>query len=92
MDTVVWLMQGEVPEFIYVVTHAHDAVLAKSGIDDSLTVVMKYKSGVIATIDSCRETTYGYDVRVEVGVVSSLPSVDVDVAVVVYVHAWRCLL
>ncbi|KAK7090485.1 hypothetical protein V1264_010275 [Littorina saxatilis] len=66
VDIIVWLTQAELPEFIYVVTHAHDQVLADKGVDDSLTVVIKYKSGVIATIDSCRETTYGYDIRVEV--------------------------
>nr|KAG5690963.1 hypothetical protein BaRGS_027282 [Batillaria attramentaria] len=56
-DIIVWLTQCEQPEFIYVVTHAHDAELAVNNIADSLTVVIKYKSGVIATIDSCRETT-----------------------------------
>ncbi|KAL8597918.1 hypothetical protein ACOMHN_063814 [Nucella lapillus] len=66
VDMIVWLTQGEEPELIYVLTHAHDEVLAERGIDDSLTVLLKYRSGIIATIDSCRETTYGYDIRVEV--------------------------
>ncbi|XP_076435593.1 myo-inositol 2-dehydrogenase-like [Babylonia areolata] len=66
VDMIVWLTQGEVPELIYVVTHAHDEVLSEKGIDDSLTVLIKYRSGIIATIDSCRETTYGYDIRLEV--------------------------
>lgn len=66
VDMIVWLTQGQEPEFIYVVTHSHDAELAEAGVADSITVLLKYKSGVIAAIDSCRETTYGYDIRVEV--------------------------
>ncbi|XP_025078582.1 uncharacterized protein LOC112554776 [Pomacea canaliculata] len=66
VDMIVWLTQGQEPEFIYVITHSHDAELAEAGVADSITVLLKYKSGVIAAIDSCRETTYGYDIRVEV--------------------------
>lgn len=66
VDTIVWLTDAELPESIYVITHAHDAELAETGVADTIVVVIKYKSGIIATIDSCRETNYGYDMRIEV--------------------------
>jgi predicted dehydrogenase len=49
VDNVAWLTQAEVPELIYVLTHAHDRELAQSGVADTLTVVIRYKSGVVAT-------------------------------------------
>ena len=66
IDTLVWLTDGQVPESIYVETHAHDQTLAESGVHDALMVLLKYKSGIIATVDICRECSYGYDIRLEV--------------------------
>lgn len=65
-DFLTWIMQGTAPESIYVVTHAHDPIMAEIGQPDVCSVIMKYPDGSVAMLDACRESCYGYDNRVEV--------------------------
>ncbi|XP_064615372.1 uncharacterized protein LOC135479460 isoform X2 [Liolophura sinensis] len=64
-DFMSWIMQGTAPESIYVVTHAHDPIMAEIGQPDVSSVIMKYPDGSVAILDSSRESCYGYDNRVE---------------------------
>ena len=67
IDQLVWLTQSERPEHVYVTTHAHDEVMADFGEADAIGMMIKYKGGAIASFDACRESVYGYDIRMEVG-------------------------
>ena len=67
VDQLVWLTQSERPEHIYVTTHAHDSVMAEFKEADAIGVMMKYPSGIIVSMDAFRESVYGYDIRMEVG-------------------------
>jgi predicted dehydrogenase len=42
IDVLVWLTKAENPEYIFVATHACDPVLAKAGVADSMTAIIKY--------------------------------------------------
>ncbi|KAK6195427.1 hypothetical protein SNE40_000863 [Patella caerulea] len=66
IDTLVWLTKAEQPESVFVQSHAHDKVMNKMGVDDALMMMVKYKSGLIASIDLVRDSVYGYDIRVEI--------------------------
>lgn len=66
MDHLVWITQAERPEHVYVITHNHDKVMAEFGEADALGMIIKYRSGTIATLNSFRESVYGYDIRSEV--------------------------
>ncbi|GFS22698.1 inositol 2-dehydrogenase [Elysia marginata] len=66
IDQLVWLTQSERPEHVYVTTHAHDEVMADFGEADAIGMMIKYKDGAIASFDACRESVYGYDIRMEI--------------------------
>ncbi|XP_012945195.1 myo-inositol 2-dehydrogenase [Aplysia californica] len=66
VDQLVWLTQSERPEHIYVTTHAHDATMAEFKEADAIGVMIKYPSGIIASLDGFRESVYGYDIRMEI--------------------------
>ncbi|KAK3802928.1 hypothetical protein RRG08_020029 [Elysia crispata] len=66
IDQLVWLTQSERPEHVYVTTHAHDEVMADFGEADAIGMMIKYKGGAIASFDACRESVYGYDIRMEI--------------------------
>ena len=42
-----------------------DPEIGASGDLDTAVIVLRFRSGVIATIDNCRQAAYGYDQRVE---------------------------
>lgn len=65
IDTTVWLSSAERPLSVYVMTHMHDPIMAEIGQPDSVTMALKYKSGLMAIIDSDRDSPYGYDMRIE---------------------------
>src|ERR1039457_1295137 len=43
-----------------------DPKIGKAGDLDTALIVMRFHSGVIGTIDNCRQAAYGYDQRVEI--------------------------
>ncbi|HEY8715280.1 MAG TPA: Gfo/Idh/MocA family oxidoreductase, partial [Candidatus Acidoferrum sp.] len=43
-----------------------DPEIAKAGDLDTAVIVLRFKGGVIATIDNSRKAVYGYDQRVEI--------------------------
>jgi myo-inositol 2-dehydrogenase/D-chiro-inositol 1-dehydrogenase len=76
-DAVRWLSGSEV-ERVY----AEGAALvyedlAKAGDFDTTTVVMKLASGALAYVDSCYNTVYGFDARLEVLGTKAAVSVDI---------------
>lgn len=60
-----WLSDGQTPESILAVGHCYNPEVAKMGDLDTVAVVTKYASGLIAMTDTCRNAAYGYDQRVE---------------------------
>ncbi|XP_041356204.1 myo-inositol 2-dehydrogenase-like [Gigantopelta aegis] len=66
IDMMVWITKAERPESIYVITHAHDKKMAEFGEADTMVAVVKYKCGIIVTLDTSRYAAYGYDMRMEV--------------------------
>ena len=66
IDMLVWLTEARSPESIYVTGHIHDKRLQACGQPDSLAAVITYPDGVLVTMDIFRESSYGYDIRLEV--------------------------
>jgi len=65
-DVIHWLSQGQVPDSVLSFGHCYNDDIRKMGDIDSVAVMMKFPSGLIAIVDTCREAAYGYDQRVEV--------------------------
>eukprot|EP00401_Gymnodinium_catenatum_P062202 CAMPEP_0117496966 /NCGR_PEP_ID=MMETSP0784-20121206/20933_1 /TAXON_ID=39447 /ORGANISM="" /LENGTH=667 /DNA_ID=CAMNT_0005291961 /DNA_START=82 /DNA_END=2085 /DNA_ORIENTATION=- len=61
-----WLSGGQMPESIHAVGHCYNHEIENMGDADTVAVVAKYSSGLIAMTDTCRDAAYGYDQRVEV--------------------------
>jgi myo-inositol 2-dehydrogenase/D-chiro-inositol 1-dehydrogenase len=59
-------LTGQIPEEVYSVGHCYDDRIAKMNDADTVIVTMKFKSGLMATVDTSRIASYGYDQRVEV--------------------------
>lgn len=76
-DAVRWLSGSEV-ERVYAEGAAlvYDE-LGKNGDFDTTTVVMKLANGALAYVDSCYNTVYGFDARVEMLGTKSAVSVDI---------------
>eukprot|EP00928_Gymnodinium_smaydae_P050165 TRINITY_DN33760_c0_g1_i1.p1 TRINITY_DN33760_c0_g1~~TRINITY_DN33760_c0_g1_i1.p1 ORF type:complete len:416 (+),score=99.18 TRINITY_DN33760_c0_g1_i1:79-1248(+) len=64
-DMQEWLSGGQVPESVLAVGHCYDDEIRKMDDIDMVAVLVKYSSGLITTIDTCRDAAYGYDQRVE---------------------------
>eukprot|EP00441_Pelagodinium_beii_P014585 CAMPEP_0197660678 /NCGR_PEP_ID=MMETSP1338-20131121/50996_1 /TAXON_ID=43686 ORGANISM="Pelagodinium beii, Strain RCC1491" /NCGR_SAMPLE_ID=MMETSP1338 /ASSEMBLY_ACC=CAM_ASM_000754 /LENGTH=359 /DNA_ID=CAMNT_0043238087 /DNA_START=89 /DNA_END=1168 /DNA_ORIENTATION=+ len=64
-DMIHFLSSGQVPEEVYSVGHCYNQDIAKMDDIDMVAVTMKFKSGLIATVDCSRIAAYGYDQRVE---------------------------
>jgi len=64
-DMQEWLSGGQVPESVLAVGHCYDERIREMEDIDMVAVLIKYKSGLITTIDTCRDAAYGYDQRVE---------------------------
>jgi len=43
-----------------------DEEIGKAGDVDTAVVMLRFRNGVIGTIDNCRKSAYGYDQRAEV--------------------------
>ena len=70
IDIVCWIV-GEEPCGIFAQGSAFDPEIKAIGDMDTVAIVLKFPSGVIATIELNRHSQYGYDQRLEVGVGSS---------------------
>jgi len=60
-----WLTDGEIPETVMTVGHCYDEEIRKMNDLDTVAVLLKYKNGIVATVDTCRDAAYGYDQRIE---------------------------
>nr|CAB3220832.1 trans-1,2-dihydrobenzene-1,2-diol dehydrogenase [Phallusia mammillata] len=64
MDMARW-MTGEEPEMVYSIAHCHDPEIQALDDHDSVFVVMKFPSGILAHIDVSRHCLFGYDQTVQ---------------------------
>jgi myo-inositol 2-dehydrogenase/D-chiro-inositol 1-dehydrogenase len=78
-------LTGEFPESVYSVGHCYNPVIGAMGDCDTAVVTLKYKSGLIATVDTSRIACYGYDQRIEV--LGELGMAQVRVAAAPRAHA-----
>merc|ERR1712061_714308 len=60
-----WHSGGQAPESITAVGHCYNPDIEKMDDLDTVAVMAKYSSGLIAMTDTCRDAAYGYDQRVE---------------------------
>lgn len=65
IDLVCWIV-GEEPCSVFAQGHAFDQDIRAIGDMDSVAIVLKFPSGIIAAIDLSRHSQYGYDQRLEV--------------------------
>ena len=65
IDMVCWLL-GEFPHTVFSAAFAHDPEIANAGDVDTMSLTLQFPSGVIATTQLSRHSTYGYDQRIEV--------------------------
>lgn len=61
-----WVL-GEYPNRVTAHVYAHTPEIAAIGDYDTVAVVFSFASGTIGMIDLSRNSTYGYDQRLEVG-------------------------
>ena len=58
---------GDEVESVFAVGNARvDPAIGQAGDLDTALIVLKFRNGVIGTIDNCRQAVYGYDQRVEI--------------------------
>ena len=65
IDAICWII-GEEPLNVYAHGYAHHPDISSINDYDTIAIVLTFPSGVIATIDLCRHSSYGYDQRLEV--------------------------
>lgn len=65
IDVICWMV-GEAPVSAYAAAHSFIPSIAEIGDVDTVAIVLKFPSGVIATVDLSRHAVYGYDQRLEV--------------------------
>ncbi len=65
-DMARFLMGDEVEEIYTSAGVMVDPELARPATSDTALVLMRFRNGVIATIDNSRKAVYGYDQRVEI--------------------------
>ena len=65
-DMARFLIGDEVDEIYVAGGVTVDPEIGKAGDLDTALVVMRFRNGVIGTIDNCRKAPYGYDQRVEI--------------------------
>lgn len=61
VDVARWIMEEE-PETIYATA---SQFLGPAKFDDTAVIVMKFPSGGLCIVDNSRQTSYGYDIRLE---------------------------
>jgi myo-inositol 2-dehydrogenase/D-chiro-inositol 1-dehydrogenase len=65
-DMARFLIGDEVEEIYTAGGVMVDPEIGKAGDLDTALIVMRFRNGVIGTIDNCRKAVYGYDQRVEI--------------------------
>ena len=65
IDMVCWIV-GEAPCSVFAQGSAFHPEINAMGDVDTVAIILKFPSGVIATIDLSRHSQYGYDQRLEV--------------------------
>jgi myo-inositol 2-dehydrogenase/D-chiro-inositol 1-dehydrogenase len=65
-DMARFLIGGEVEEIYTAAAVKVDPEIGKAGDVDTALIVLRFKNGVIGTIDNSRKAIYGYDQRVEI--------------------------
>jgi myo-inositol 2-dehydrogenase/D-chiro-inositol 1-dehydrogenase len=65
-DMARFLMADEVEEVYVAGGVMVDPEIGKAGDLDTAVTVLRFRNGVIGTIDNCRQAAYGYDQRVEI--------------------------
>ncbi len=68
IDMVCWVV-GEMPVKVVAEGSAFDEGIRSLGDVDTIAIILKFPSGVIASIELSRHSTYGYDQRLEVQLV-----------------------
>ena len=63
---MVWMTRCQAPESVYTIGHIHDPKLISAKQPDTAIVTLKFKNGIMCTIDLSRDSVYGYDIRLEV--------------------------
>ncbi|XP_048747073.2 inositol 2-dehydrogenase-like [Ostrea edulis] len=75
LDMSLWLA-GSKPESVYVSASAFDPEIASCGDFDQVVVTIKFRNGVISSVENGRVAPYGYDQRLEVLCDKGMISVD----------------
>lgn len=70
IDIMCWVL-GEYPHRVTAHVYAHTPEIAAIGDHDTVAVVLSFPSGTLGMIDLSRNSTYGYDQRLEVGPLSA---------------------
>ena len=65
IDVVCWVV-GEEPVKVIADGSAFNEGIKGIGDVDTIAIILKFPSGVLATIELCRHSSYGYDQRLEV--------------------------
>jgi myo-inositol 2-dehydrogenase/D-chiro-inositol 1-dehydrogenase len=65
-DMARFLIGDEVEEVYTSAGVMVDPEIGKAGDLDTALIVLRFRNGVIGTIDNCRQAAYGYDQRVEI--------------------------
>ena len=65
IDIICWVA-GSFPEEVFAHAHTHHPEIKDMDDVDTVAIVMKFKNGIMATIDLSRHSSYGYDQRLEV--------------------------
>ncbi len=65
IDMVCWIIEEE-PCGVFAQGSAFDPAIKEIGDVDTVSIILKFPSGVLATIDLNRHSKYGYDQRLEV--------------------------
>ena len=65
-DMARFLIGDEVEEIYTTAAVRVDPAIGEAGDVDTALIVLKFRNGVIGTIDNCRKAVYGYDQRAEV--------------------------
>jgi len=62
---MIHFLSGEFPVEVFSMGHCYNAEIAAMGDIDTVAVMLKFSSGLMAMIDVSRTASYGYDQRIE---------------------------
>ena len=67
LDVILWMV-GEEPSLVFAQGTVHNEEIAQINDVDTIAIVLKFPSGIIATTHLSRHSSYGYDQRLEVSI------------------------